>query len=111
MNNFEITLSDGTILPDLKLNGNNFITGDQAIARRIKDFVEDHGGILRKVEISGDPEGDEAGLIGEHEYMRLVQCVKYAGNWWFVLQDLSEREIRDLELDARLDYLEMMTEE
>ena len=66
--------------------------------------------IFRDVTITGDAADDQAGLIGTHDYMRVVQCVKYEGKWWFVLADLTAREIQDLEFDARLSFVEMMTE-
>lgn len=113
MAKYTITLSDGTKFEDLTLNGNNFITGNETYAAKLRATLGRVTNILKDVIIAGDAQAseDSAGLIGKHEFMELVQCVKVGGNWWFVLRDLSVREVRDLKIDARLDYLEMMTEE
>ena len=68
-------------------------------------------GKLAHVAITGDAENDEAGLIGEHTNMELIQVKKYGDEWWFVLRDMTAQELRDLKTDARLSYLEMITEE
>ena len=39
------------------------------------------------------------------------QVKKYGDEYWFVLRDMTAQELRDLKTDARLSYLEMITEE
>ena len=98
---FTITLADGTQITDLALNGNNFISSNEITESTF-------AGKLAKVTITGDSEQDEAGLIGEHSNMALVQVKKYGNEYWFVLRELSAQELRDMRIDARLDYIEMM---
>ena len=100
-NTFTITLADGTQLTGLELNGNNFIT-KTAVTK--KTF----SGKLGHVVITGNAEADEAGLIGEHENMQLVQVQKYGEEYWFILRDLTPQELKDICHEARLDYIEMM---
>lgn len=102
---FTITLSDGTKLKGLTLNGNNFISKTPLTA-------ETFDGKLSHVVIEGDKEADMTGLIGEHSNMELVRCANDAvlGGYAFILRELSERELRDMKVDARLDYIEMMEE-
>ena len=101
---FTIRLSDGSQLESLTLNGNNFISKNEVTESTF-------AGKLAHVAITGDAENDEAGLIGEHTNMELIQVKKYGDEWWFVLRDMTAQELRDLKTDARLSYLEMITEE
>ncbi len=106
---FTITLGDGTQLTGLGLTGNSFIREEPITA-------QDFDGKLKNVVISCDNDEDfrdRYGLIGEHEYMELLICGKdidadYKGKYLFALRELTKQEIRDLEIDARLDYHDMM---
>ena len=100
---FTITLSDGSQLEGLTLNGNNFISDNEVTEATF-------AGKLGHVVIDGDAEADMFRLIGTHEHMQLVQIVKYEDKCWFILRDMTARELSDLKTDARLSYLEMITE-
>ena len=100
---FTIRLSDGSQIEGLILNGNNFISKNEVTESTF-------AGKLAKVVITGDADKDDAGLIGEHTNMVLVQVKKYGDEYWFVLRDMTKQELRDLKTDARLSYLEMITE-
>lgn len=93
--NYNITLADGTILDDLKLNGNNYIFSG------VLDMSVFEGN-LSPVVIS-DGENEE-----NHNHMELVQTVAMEGDTWFVLRDVPEREIMQTKLSADIDYLAMM---
>ena len=100
---FAITLSDGSKVEGLELNGNNFISKAEISKNTFT-------GKLSKVTITGDSEKDEAGLIGEHANMELVRCEydKELGGWAVVLRELSAAELREKEVNARLDFIEIM---
>ena len=73
-------------------------------------------GKLGKVTITGDADADEAGLIGEHHNMELVQIAHYTqaihgveDGWYFVLRDIPEAERKWLQLRGDTDYIAMMT--
>jgi len=112
---FTITLADGTQLAGLELSGNNFISENEVTA-------ETFNGKLKHVVISCSDENfsDNYGLIGEHNGMELVALQHYgkeqAGamnikeGWYFVLRALTPEEIREIKFDARVSYLEMMSE-
>ena len=92
----------------MELNGNNFIS-------KTKVTEETFRGKLGKVTITGDAEADEAGLIGEHEHMELVQVSHYtqathgmADGYYFVLRDIPAAELEKLQDRADIDYLAMM---
>ena len=108
-NTITITLSDGTQLSGLGLNGSNFISPVEVTADTFK-------GKLGKVVISGNSETVEPGLIGEHEHMELVQIAHYTqavhgcdDGWYFVLRDIPEAERKWLQLRGDTDYIAMMT--
>ena len=108
-NTFEITLADGTQLAGLELNGNNFVSKTEISADIFK-------GKLGKVVISGDAEKDEAGLIGEHGQMELVQVAHYTqkthgmpDGYYFVLRDIPAAELEKVKMQSDIAYLSMMS--
>ena len=86
----------------MELNGNNFISKAEVTPATF-------AGKLSKVTISGDAEADEAGLIGEHQNMELVQVKKYGAEYWFILRDMSASELERLKARGDIDYIAMMT--
>lgn len=83
---YTITLADGTILENLALNGNNYISSEPIDA---DIFV----GNCAPMTIS-DGEHEEI-----HENAELAQCVKYGDEYWLVFRDIpeSEQRMNDLE--------------
>ncbi|MCD8159448.1 MAG: hypothetical protein LUD77_11375 [Clostridiales bacterium] len=94
---YKITLSDGTEISGLSLNGNNFIS-----AEAIEESVFE--GNCSPVTIS-DGETDEV-----HENMELVQLKEYKDEYWFILRDISEKELEERQLRSDIEYLAMMCE-
>ena len=106
---FTVTLADGTQLGGLVLNGNNFVSKKEVTAETFR-------GKLSKVIIEGDAEADEAGLIGTHEHMELVQVAHYTqavhgldDGWYFTLRDIPAAELEALRNRGDIDYIAMMT--
>ena len=106
---FTVTLADGTQLGGLELNGNNFVSKTEVTEGTFK-------GKLGRVVIAGDAEADEAGLIGEHENMELVQIAHYTqathgceDGYYFVLRDIPAAELETLRNRGDIDYIAMMT--
>lgn len=89
---YKIILADGTILDNLKLNGNNFIAKypvDAAI------FEGNCSPVVINEEV--------------HSNMELVQVTKNElGEYWFVLRDLSKTELAAIKTRADIEYLAMM---
>ena len=103
-----ITLADGTQLGGLEMNGNNFFSKTEVTAQTF-------AGKLSRVVITGDAEADEAGLIGEHSNMELVQIAHYtqkthglADGWYFALREIPANELKDRQLRADVDYAIML---
>ena len=94
---YKITLADGTVIDNLRLNGNNYISDKELTA---DVFL----GNLAKV-IVNDGERDTV-----YENMELVQIVKYDEEYWFVLRTMTKKELQDLKNRADIDYLAMMSD-
>lgn len=77
---YKITLADGTVIDNLKLNGNNFISPVE-----IDETIFDEN--CSNVTIS---DGEKEDI---HINMELVQITKMGEEYWFVLRDVSEQEI------------------
>ena len=93
----------------MELNGNNFVSKKEVTAETFR-------GKLAKVIIEGDAEADEAGLIGTHEHMELVQVAHYtqathglADGWYFALREIPAAELEALRNRGDIDYIAMMT--
>lgn len=95
---FKITLADGTVIEDLSLNGNNYISKNKLTE---DDFADN----LSTVKIEGSD-----GSIEELENLELVQVKKYGKEYWFILRQLSEQEIKDLKTQANIEYIAMMAD-
>ena len=95
----KITLHDGTILDNLFLNGNNYISVTPINSEIFKNNLE-------TVLISDD----EVETI--HKDMKLIQNIEYNGEYWFILaektpEDKSAELIDQMKADT--DYIAIMT--
>lgn len=98
---WKITLSDGTQLKNLGLNGNNFISE--------KEITEaDFKGKLSKVIVEGIEDGQD--VKQEYEHMELVQIVHYEDGYYFVLRELSQQELKEIKMQGDIEYLAMMSD-
>lgn len=89
---YTITLADGTIIKNLRLNGNNFISDV-----RIDTSVFD--GNLKAVHIAG-PGVDET-----FENLDLASIREDGGKYWFVLRNLSDLELKERKILADISEL------
>ncbi len=99
---YKITLADGTVLDNLDLNGNNFISTKKVTAEQLTD--ENLAGV--KID-NGETEE-------EHEHMALVQVQKIGAKYWFILRDKSldelEKDVLVKELAAANSAVAELTE-
>lgn len=97
MNKYTITLADGTVLNNLTMNGNNYIS-----VTEIDEEVFD--GNLSSVMVS-DGETEQA-----YENMDLIHLTaNSSGEYWFALRALSADEIERMQLRSDIEYISMMT--
>jgi len=92
---YKITLADGTVIDNLTMNGNNFIS-DEALEASIFEAN------CCPVTIN-DGTSDEV-----HENMELVQVTSVDRKAWFVLRDISEKELEQAKIKSDIEYLAMM---
>ena len=96
---YKITLHDGTVMDNLFLNGNNFISVTPIDSEIFKNN-------LKTVLISDDD------VETVYNDMKLVQNIEYNGEYWFILaektpEDKSAELINQMKADT--DYLAIMT--
>ncbi|MCD8372961.1 MAG: hypothetical protein LUD27_06655 [Clostridia bacterium] len=94
-NKYKVTLSDGTILDNLELNGNNFISEEE-----IDKAIFDNN--LLSVTISYDD------IVEVHTNMELIRFAVENGKTWFAIRDISSDKLEKLQLQADLEYIAMM---
>ena len=98
---WKITLSDGTELKNLGLNGNNFVSETE-----ITEDVFD--GNLSEVIIEGIENGQE--VKKEYKHMQLIQIVHYEDGYYFALRELTQAELKEIKTQADIEYLAMMSD-
>lgn len=79
---YSVTLSDGTKLDNLALNGNNFVSTTEVTEDTFK-------GKLSKVTIV-----DEGGKSTDHSEMELIQVTHYSDGYYFILADKQEDQLQ-----------------
>lgn len=94
---YKVTLADGTIIDNLRLNGNNYISNKELSADM---FL----GNLGTVTIN-DGEKDTV-----YENMSLVQLTKYDDEYWFILRTMTKKELQEIKNRSDIDYIAMMTD-
>ena len=92
---YKITLADGTVIDNLKLNGNNYIS---------KEVVDSSifAGNCSPTVINDGARDDI------HGYMELVQVTNVNDEFWIVLRDISTEELSKIKLQSDIEYVAMM---
>ena len=93
---YSIKLTDGTVIENLRLNGNVFISAEEISA----DVFEDNCDPV----IISDGEETET-----HPHMDLVAIEQHGDKYWIVLRDRTSDELDKLKIMADIEYLAMMT--
>lgn len=95
---YTITLSDGTVIYNLRLNGNNYISDTELTE-------DDFSGKLDGVTITSS-----SGETEKHANMELIQVKQYGSEWWFILRDIPEAELKAASMDAQVLYTAIVTD-
>ena len=93
---YSVTLGDGTVLSDLHMNGNNFVSASELTSATFS-------GKLHHVVIS---DGTTEQVIDNAELIRLAQ---ENDGWYFVLREIPADVLEKLQLHADIDYIAAMT--
>lgn len=108
---YKIELSNGNVIENVTING-SLCSVKQAI-----DASTFAGGMSRvKITHTSNDAGDELCTIEPGEYERMKLEYVYADRWdngtyKFLFSLLSDADIEKMQLDARITYLEMLSEE
>lgn len=99
---YKITLADGTIIDNLTLNGDNFIS-TESINPDI--FI----GNLSPTII------DDGENAVEHEFMDFLQLKEYLKDddtteYWFVIKDITQQTLEQIKIRADIDYIAMVSD-
>ena len=92
---YTMVLSDGTIIENLRKNGDNYIS----VSKLTSDMFE---GKLSEVTVKTSE--DEVVM----ENMDLVQITEMDGEYWFVLRQFSATELAMAKMSSNIDFLAMM---
>ncbi len=93
---YRITLADGTVLDNLRMNGNTFISQSP-----INPAV--FNGNCTGVIIS------DGVTEASHDFMEYVPTAQpMAGEFWSSLRDVSEQELAMMRMQANIEYIGMM---
>lgn len=82
---YSVTLSDGTKLNNLALNGNNFVSSTKLTEDNFKDK-------LSKVTIT-----DDDGKAKDYTDMVLVQVTQMGDETWFILGEKAQDDVSKLQ--------------
>lgn len=92
---YTMVLSDGTIIENLRKNGDNYISASKLTA----DMFE---GKLSEITVKTSE--DEVVM----ENMALVQITEMNGEYWFVLRQFSSIELTIAKISSDIDFLAML---
>ena len=92
---YSVTLSDGTVIENLVLNGNNFVS-DTEINPSV--FTDNCCPV-----VVSDGTTEET-----HDFMRVRGLREEDGKYWFILLDISEEEMNQAKICSDIEYIAMM---
>lgn len=93
---YKVTLADNTVIDGLRMNGNNFVSMSPIDAAVFENNCSPV--VIDSIET------EEI-----HKNMELVQITKNdAGEYWFVLRDISEKELAQIKMQSDIEYIAMM---
>ncbi len=95
---YSITLADGTVISDLRLNGNNYIS-ETPLTPELFD------GNCSTV-IFSDGETEET-----HSNMELIKLEQESdGTYWLILRAIPAERLEKMKMRSDIEYLAMMTD-
>jgi hypothetical protein len=93
---YTVTLADGTVIENLRLNGDNYISETAINAAIFTDNCS--------------PVTIDDGISSEvHDYMELVQISEMGDECWFVLRDIPAEKLAKIRMQSDIEYIAMMT--
>lgn len=93
---YSVTLSDGTVLTNLKVNGTNFISESEINS-------EMFDGKCNTITVY---DGETSTV---YKNIEIVHVTDMNGEYWFSFRMLTTKEVEDMKLRSDIEYLAMMT--
>lgn len=107
---YEVKLGNGTTLKNVIIEGETFYTM-QPITRDIFEYGLHEVEIVRLLDSQEDESQIAPGIYKNLKLVTCMPCRPKPGYYMFEFEEMTHEELREQEVDARLDYLEMITEE
>lgn len=95
---YSVTLADGTVIKNLTMNGNNFVSKAELTPEM---FIDNCSTVI----IS---DGIESKTCDNMEFVQLTMSPD-ATEYWFILREISAAEMTQIKLQSDLEYIAMMT--
>lgn len=95
---YTIDLGNGTILENLDLNGNNFVSKEE-LTEEVFDGME-------IVTITNN----ETDTVEQLHNVILVALSRYPEGWYFVLREMTEQEVKESARDAQVLFTAIATD-
>lgn len=100
---YEIILSDGSRLTNLKLNGNNFVSETEVT----EDMFE---GKLDEIRITDHQGYDQTFTNMQLAFIQYYDMDGMMSGYYFVLSEIPREELRWMALESTMEYLAMMSD-
>lgn len=94
---YSIKLADGKVLTGFTKNGDNFVSKEQVD----ESIFEDNLAVMTV----SDGETETT-----YHNVELIQQVEYADGWYLAFRELTAQELRDIEINAKIEYIAMMAD-
>ena len=94
---YTIILNDGTVLEELKKNGDNYISKNPISI----DLFDDN--LLEVIEVTNEE-------TTNYHMMKLAHLTKTNNEWWFSFIPLSNYELLEIKMKSDIEYISMMTD-
>lgn len=119
---YKLILYDGTEIDNLRMSGNNLVSSSEFNLDLFKNNLKtvtitgkDDTPISKKVV---DDEGNISWTEVENEEevtivlhnAELIQQMVIDGEYYICFRELTERELKDIEVDSKIEYIAMMTD-
>lgn len=96
-----ITLSDGSTIENLGVNGTNFVSDNEITPDMLK-------GKLSKIIVKGKVNGED--FQEEYSHIELIQIAHYTDGYYIALRQMSQDELDKIKTQADIEYMAMMTD-
>ncbi len=96
-----ITLSDGSTIKDLGVNGNNFVSDNEVTP----DMFE---GKLSNIIVEGKVNGEN--FKEKYDHIELIQIAHYSDGYYIALRQVPKDELDKIKTQADIEYIAMMTD-